>query len=86
MLRSYKNINRGLYRFNLKSFFPIVPLSLSMPEAIAHIANYNVTQAELEAGQQQLMEVIALHPEVLNAKAEAQCLPLFQNFYKLLFA
>jgi len=45
---------------------------LSMPEAIVQIATYTVSQAEMEAGQQQLMEVIALHPEVLNAKAEAQ--------------
>ncbi|MDQ1351302.1 MAG: hypothetical protein QG657_1604 [Acidobacteriota bacterium] len=45
---------------------------LSMPEAIAQIATYTVTQAEMEAGQQQLIEVIALHNAVKDAKAEAQ--------------
>lgn len=45
---------------------------LSMPDALAQIANHQVTQEQLEAGETELKETIAVKAEQENAKAEAQ--------------
>jgi hypothetical protein len=43
-----------------------------LPEYVAEMANYQVTQADLEAGQQAVMDTIAAEIIGENAKAEAQ--------------